>query len=101
VLILVCHNSEKHRFGEHKLAHIATRISALVDFVPATLADCILYFAELCEVAVDEGVAQQALTQSRGRYRLLAVAGRNLEDFALATGKPQLTAADTKGMNAL
>ncbi len=98
VLILVCHNSEKHRFGEHRLAHIATRISALVDFVPATLADCQLYLAELCEVGIDVGIAQQALTQSRGRYRLLAVACRNLEDFATATGKAQLTAADTKGM---
>ena len=98
VLILVCHNSEKHRFGEHKLAHIATRISALVDFVPATLADCVLYFAELCEVPVDEGVAAQALLQSGGRYRLLAVACRNLEDFATATGLTRLTIADTKGM---
>ena len=98
VMILVCHNSEKHRFGEHKLAHIATRISALVDFIPATLADCRLYFQELCEVPVDEGVAAQALQQSRGRYRLLAVACRNLEDLALATGKTTLTAADTKGM---
>lgn len=98
VLILVCHNSEKHRFGEHKLAHIATRISALVDFIPATLADCILYFAELCEVSVDDGVAGQALAQSGGRYRLLAVACRNLEDFAAATGKSHLTTADTKGM---
>ena len=31
LLILVCHTSEKHRFAEHKLAHIATRISAVVD----------------------------------------------------------------------
>ncbi len=98
VLIMVCHNSEKHRFGEHRMAHIATRISALVDFVPATLADCVLYFDELCEVGIDAGIARQALTQSRGRYRLLSVACRNLEDFATATGKTRLTEADTKGM---
>ena len=98
VLILVCHNSEKHRFGEHKLAHIATRISALVDFAPATLADCVLYFAELCEVPIDNDVASQAMFQSGGRYRLLAVACRNLEDFATATGLTRLTGADTKGM---
>ncbi|MDO9141478.1 MAG: ATP-binding protein [Methylobacter sp.] len=98
VLILVCHSSEKHRFGEHKLAHIATRISALVEFVPATLADCQLYLAELCEVKVDEGVAAQALAQSRGRYRLLSNAGRILEDIAEAKGAKFLTAADVKGV---
>jgi hypothetical protein len=98
VLILVCHASEKHRFGEHKLAHISTRISALVEFVPATLADCVLYLRELCEVPVDVAVAQQALTQSRGRYRLLSNAGRILEDLASAKGKTSLTGEDVKGV---
>jgi hypothetical protein len=37
VLILVCHTSEKHRFAEHKLAHIATRIKTVVDFKPASI----------------------------------------------------------------
>ncbi|MDI1231368.1 MAG: ATP-binding protein [Methylobacter sp.] len=98
VLILVCHASEKHRFGEHKLAHISTRISALVEFVPATLADCQLYLGELCEVSVDAGVAQQALIQSRGRYRLLSNACRTLEDYSAATGKNHIVEADVKGM---
>ncbi|WP_031438211.1 AAA family ATPase [Methylobacter tundripaludum] len=98
VLVLVCHTSEKHRFGEHKLAHISTRISAVVEFTPATLADCIMYLGELCEVEIDAGVAQLALTQSRGRYRLLSNACRTLEDFATAMGKTALTADDVKGM---
>jgi type II secretory pathway predicted ATPase ExeA len=98
VLILVCHTSEKHRFGEHKLAHIATRISTLVEFVPATLADTVLYLHDLCEVSVTEGVAAQALLQSRGRYRLLSNACRTLEDIGAALGKTQLTDADVKGM---
>ncbi|MDP3875891.1 MAG: ATP-binding protein [Methylobacter sp.] len=98
VLILVCHASEKHRFGEHKLAHIATRISALVEFVPATFDDCKLYLQELCEVTVDAAIVQQALTQSRGRYRLLSNAGRILEDIAEAKGTATLTAADVKGV---
>ena len=98
VLILVCHNSEKHRFGEHKLAHIATRISALVDFIPATLADTVLYLSELCEVTVDVDVAKQVLAQSRGRYRLISVACRILEDIAKAKGKDHLDMNDVKGM---
>jgi ABC-type lipoprotein export system ATPase subunit len=100
VLVLVCHTSEKHRFGEHKLAHISTRISAVVEFGPATLEDCALYFKELCEVEVDSGVVAQALQQSRGRYRLLSNACRTLEDYALSMGKGQvmLTAEDVKGV---
>lgn len=106
VWVLVTHTSERHRFGEHKLAHIATRISAVVEFKPANLADCVLYLDELCEVSVDEAVAQQVLTQSGGRYRLMASACRTLEDIATGTdkppsgrmGKPHLTGADTKGM---
>lgn len=98
VLILVCHDSEKHRFGEHKLAHIATRISALVGFKPANLEDCTLYLKELCEVKTNGGIAQQALTQSRGRYRLLSNACRTLEELGEALGKAELTEADTKGM---
>ncbi len=42
MLVLVCHNSERHRFAEHKLAHIATRISALVEFQAASLEDTAL-----------------------------------------------------------
>jgi len=98
LLVLVCHTSERYRFGEQKLAHIATRISALVEFSPATFADCALYLNELCEVAVDDGVAKQALAQSRGRYRLLSNACRILEDLARAKGKAALTEADVKGV---
>lgn len=97
VLILVCHSSEKHRFGEHKLAHIATRISGIVEFKPANLADCQLYLNELCEVKVDEGVAKQVLTQSRGRYRLMASACHALEALAANKGKTTLTETDVKG----
>ncbi|MDO8940860.1 MAG: ATP-binding protein [Methylicorpusculum sp.] len=97
LLVLVCHTSEKHRFGEHKLAHIATRISALVEFSPAHLGDTALYLRELCEVAVDDAVIKQALAQSRGRYRLLSNACRILEDLAQATGKSALTGDDVKG----
>jgi len=106
VLIMVTHTSEKHRFGEHKLAHISTRISAVVEFKPANLADCVLYLAELCEVSVDEDIARQVLTQSGGRYRLMASACRMLEDIAAGMDKPptkggpkpQLTGAEVKGM---
>lgn len=97
VLALVCHSSEKHRFGEHKLAHIATRISMVVEFKPANLADCQLYLNELCEVGVDEGVAQQVLTQSRGRYRLMSSACSTLEALTGKLGKSALTEADVKG----
>lgn len=97
VLALVCHSSEKHRFGEHKLAHIATRISMVVEFKPANLADCQLYLNELCEVGVDEGVAKQVLTQSRGRYRLMSSACSTLESIAANKGKTLLTEADVKG----
>lgn len=97
VLALVCHSSEKHRFGEHKLAHIATRISMVVEFKPASLTDCQLYLNELCEVSVDEGVAKQVLTQSRGRYRLMSSACGTLEALAANKGKTTLSEADVKG----
>lgn len=97
LLILVCHTSEKHRFAEHRLAHIATRISAVVDFKPANLGDVQLYLRQLCEVEVDEGVAQQVLEQSRGRYRLMASAVSTLETMAGQMGKQVLAAVDVKG----
>jgi len=97
LLILVCHTSEKHRFAEHRLAHIATRISAVVDFKPANLDDVQLYLRQLCEVEADKGVAQQVLEQSRGRYRLMASAVSTLETMAGQMGKQALIAADVKG----
>lgn len=97
LLIMVCHTSEKHRFAEHKLAHIATRISAVVDFKPANLADTTLYLQQLCEVQVDAGVAKLVLYQSRGRYRLMASAVSTLETMAARLGKSALTAEDVKG----
>jgi len=97
LLILVCHTSEKHRFAEHRLAHIATRISAVVDFKPANLDDVQLYLRQLCEVEADKGVAQQVLEQSRGRYRLMASAVSTLETMSGQMGKQALIAADVKG----
>jgi len=98
MLVLVCHSSERHRFGEHKLAHIATRISSVVEFNPATLDDCALYLAELCEIEVDGGIVQQVHSQSRGRYRLMTAACWALEMIAKAKRLDQLTAADVRGM---
>lgn len=98
LLILVCHTSERHRFAEHKLAHIATRISAQVDFKPATLEDTALYLRELCDVEIDNAVIAQAFNESRGRYRLLSSACRTLEVVAAHDKKTKLTAADIKGV---
>jgi type II secretory pathway predicted ATPase ExeA len=97
LLILVCHTSEKHRFAEHKLAHIATRISAVVDFKPANFADTQLYLQQLCEVKVDDGIAKLVLDQSRGRYRLMASAVSTLETLAVRLNKSALVEADVKG----
>lgn len=97
LLILVCHTSEKHRFAEHRLAHIATRISAVVDFKPANLADTRLYLGQLCEVQVDDGIARLVLEQSRGRYRLMASAVSTLETMAARLDKTALIEADVKG----
>lgn len=98
LLILVCHTSERHRFAEHKLAHIATRISAQVDFKPASLEDTALYLQELCDVPVDNAVIVQAFEESRGRYRLLSSACRTLEIIAQRSNKKSLVAADIKGI---
>ncbi|OAI29801.1 hypothetical protein A1356_22880 [Methylomonas koyamae] len=98
MLILVCHTSEKHRFSEHKLAHIATRISALVDFMPASLEDTALYLSELCTVPVDDGIVRQAFNESRGRYRLLSSACMSLETLAKNLRKTALVAGDVKGL---
>lgn len=98
MLIIVCHTSERHRFAEHKLAHIATRISAQVTFTPATLEDTKQYLTELCEVAVDDGIVVKAFEESRGRYRLLSSACLTLEAIAARADKTALTAADVKGL---
>jgi len=98
MLVLVCHNSERHRFAEHKLAHIATRISALVEFQAASLEDTALYLAELCEVSVDAGVVKQSFAESRGRYRLLSSACRTLEVLAKQLKQDHLSAADVRGV---
>jgi hypothetical protein len=96
MLILVCHTSERHRFGEHRLAHIATRISAVVEFKTASFEDCALYLRELCEVKVDDRVIQQAFEQSSGRYRLLTSACATLEHIGKTKGIDKLTFDDTK-----
>jgi hypothetical protein len=98
VLVLVCHTSERGRFSENKLAHIATRISAQVEFKPATVEDVALYLSELCEVKVDDDVVAQAVYESSGRYRLLTSACRTLEVLAQRLGKTTLTAEDVKGI---
>jgi len=98
MLVLVCHTSERHRFAEHKLAHIATRISAQVTFAPATVEDTQQYLRELCEVAVDDGIIVKAHEEARGRYRLLASACLTLEAIASMHNKTQLALADVKGL---
>lgn len=98
LLVLVCHTSEKHRFGEHRLAHVATRVSAAPELKPANVDDCAAYLAELCEVRTDKGIAAQVFEQSRGRYRLMSNACRTLEVIGGKTGKAELVAADIKGI---
>lgn len=98
LLVLVCHTSEKHRFSEHRLAHVATRVSAAPELKPATVADCAAYLAELCEVHTDQGIAQQVFEQSRGRYRLMSNACRTLEVIGVKKGKTELIAADINGI---
>lgn len=98
MLILVCHTSERHRFAEHKLAHIATRISAQVTFNPATLEDTQQYLNDLCEVTVDNGIVVKAFEESRGRYRLLSSACLTLEAIAARQEKTALSVADIKGL---
>lgn len=98
ILVLVCHTSERFRFAEERLAHIATRISDAPELRPASVADCEIYLADLCEVKVDEGVVKQVFDQSRGRYRLMANAGRTLEAIAGKLDKAALVAADIKGI---
>ncbi len=98
MLILVCHTSERHRFAEHKLAHIATRISAQVTFQPANLDDTQLYLTELCEIGMDQGIIAQANTEARGKYRLLSSACRAIEEIGTHLGKASLTLNDVKGL---
>jgi hypothetical protein len=98
LLVLVCHTSEKHRFGEHRLAHVATRVSAAPELKLATLDDCAKYLNELCEVRTDNGIAQQVFEQSRGRYRLMSNACRTLEVIAKKMNKSELCASDLKGI---
>lgn len=98
ILVLVCHSSEAYRFSEDRLAHIATRISAAPELKPASVEDAAIYLAELCEVQVDAEIARLVHEQSRGRYRLMANAGRTLEAVAAKKGQASLAAADVKGI---
>lgn len=93
-LILVCHTSERNNFSGERLAHISTRISAVVELRRATAEDCALYLSQVCEVAVDAAVAGEVHAQSDGRYRLMANACVTLEALATMHGKPALTLAD-------
>lgn len=99
ILVLVCHTSERFRFAEDRLAHIATRISDAPVLLPASMDDCAAYLTELCEVKVDEAVVKQVFEQSRGRYRLMANAGRTLELIGAKLGKTSLAGADVKGIS--
>ena len=99
MLILVCHTSEQHRFVEHRLAHIATRISAVVEFKTASFDDCALYLNELCEVDIEDRVIEQAYQQSRGRYRLLTSACATLEHLAKQKGVEKITYEMTKNFS--
>ena len=98
LLVLICHTSEKHRFGEHRLAHVATRVSAAPELKTASVDDCLVYLTALCEVSVDHSIAQLVHAQSGGRYRLMSNAGRTLEAIAGKKGVASLTAADIKGI---
>lgn len=98
MLVLVCHTSEKHRFSEHRLAHVATRVSAAPELKTATVEDCAAYLTALCEVGTDSGVAQQVFEQSRGRYRLMSNACRTLEVIGSKMDKTMLTSSDIKGI---
>lgn len=98
MLVLVCHTSEKYRFGEERLAHIATRVTAAPTLQLAGVEDVAAYLAELCEVAADAEVVRLVHEHSGGRYRLLANAGRTLEAIAAKKGLKQLAAADVKGI---
>jgi hypothetical protein len=97
-LVLVCHTSEKHRFSEDRLAHIATRVAAVTELQPASVEDVGLYLSELCEVSCDAGIAAQVHAQSGGRYRLMVNAAKSLEFIAGKLGKSGLVAADVKGV---
>lgn len=98
LLLLVCHASERHRFAEDRLAHIATRISDVTMLKPASVEDCALYLDELCEVKTDMDVARAVQEQSRGRYRLLANAAINLEAIAARNGVTRIAADDIRGI---
>ncbi len=98
LLVLVCHTSEKHRFAEDRLAHIATRISYVATLKPASVTDCAAFLAQLCEVPTDDGVARIVHEQSGGRYRLLSNACKNLEGIAEKRKVDALNEAAIKGI---
>lgn len=98
MLVMICHTSERYRFSEDRLAHIATRVSAAPKLETANLDDCAIYLNELCEVRVDAGIVKQVFEHSNGRYRLMSNAGRTLEAIASKKGVTELIAADIKGV---
>jgi type II secretory pathway predicted ATPase ExeA len=96
-MVVVCHTSERHRFAEHRMAHLSTRISEVVEFKPASLEDCGLYLTQLCEVALDDAIIDLVHKQSRGRYRLMTSAINTLESIAKNVTKTnRLTVQDLK-----
>jgi len=93
-LVLVCHTSERHNFAANKVAHIASRISNIIELKRANHADCALYLGEKCEVKVDDTIVATALQQSSGGYRLLDDAVKTLEAIGAKLGKKELMGAD-------
>ena len=98
MLVLVCHTSEKHRFGEERLAHIATRVTAMPTLAFASVEDVGAYLGELCEVEADAEVARLVHEHSGGRYRLMANACRTLEAIAAKKGVKRVAGGDVKGI---
>ncbi|BBE51181.1 Bacteriophage DNA transposition B protein [Ferriphaselus amnicola] len=98
LLVLVCHTSERHLFNDNRMAHINTRITSQPKFQLANAADVAHYLQDLCEVSVDDVIAEQVRAQSEGRYRLINNAIKSLEAIAAQKGKSALSGADVKGV---
>lgn len=91
-VLLVCHNSEVHRFSDS--AHIRTRIAHRAELSNATERDTVAFVKELAEVGIGEGVGELVHRQTGGKYRLVENAITSIERIAKVKGVDKVETAD-------
>ena len=94
-ILMIGRETVKQRLRQHR--QIWSRISALVEFGPLSLADVQLCVDELSEVKVAEAVVAEIHKQSEGRIREVVKAIKNVERIGHRTADKKVGTDQVKG----